>query len=53
LGAYAADFIRNARSGGCGGGKPPANLGFRLVRERETRSVAEWRVAGLPRLADR
>jgi formylglycine-generating enzyme required for sulfatase activity len=29
---YVTDFIRDARSGGCAVGKPPANLGFRLVR---------------------
>ena len=28
------DFMRDASGGGCGGGKPPDNLGFRLVRER-------------------
>ena len=31
--AYIPDFIRDARSGGCAVGKPPSNLGFRLVRE--------------------
>jgi formylglycine-generating enzyme required for sulfatase activity len=29
---YITDFIRDARSGGCSIGIPPANLGFRLVR---------------------
>jgi formylglycine-generating enzyme required for sulfatase activity len=29
---FVTDFIRDARSGGCAVGKPPANLGFRLVR---------------------
>ena len=29
---YVTDFIRDARSGGCAVGKPPTNLGFRLVR---------------------
>jgi len=29
--AYVIDFIRDARGGGCSVGKPPANLGFRLV----------------------
>lgn len=29
---YVTDFIRDMRSGGCAVGKPPANLGFRLVR---------------------
>ncbi|HXY59821.1 MAG TPA: SUMF1/EgtB/PvdO family nonheme iron enzyme [Methylocystis sp.] len=31
--AYVIDFIRDARGGGCSVGKPPTNLGFRLVRE--------------------
>ncbi|WEX08558.1 SUMF1/EgtB/PvdO family nonheme iron enzyme [Chelativorans sp. AA-79] len=31
--SYISDFIRDARSGGCSVGTPPANLGFRLVRE--------------------
>lgn len=31
--AYVTDFIRDARAGGCAAGKPPTNLGFRLVRE--------------------
>lgn len=31
--AFVIDFIRDARSGGCGGGVPPDYLGFRLVRE--------------------
>ncbi len=30
---YVSDFIRDARAGGCAVGKPPSNLGFRLVRE--------------------
>lgn len=30
---YVADFIRDARVGGCVVGTPPANLGFRLVRD--------------------
>jgi formylglycine-generating enzyme required for sulfatase activity len=37
--AYVTDFIRDARAGGCAAGVPPANLGFRLVRE-ETSWVA-------------
>ncbi|EJN11468.1 hypothetical protein PMI42_05182 [Bradyrhizobium sp. YR681] len=37
--AYVTDFIRDARAGGCAQGTPPANLGFRLVRE-ETSWVA-------------
>lgn len=31
--AYVIDFIRDARSGGCGAGVPPDYLGFRLVRD--------------------
>lgn len=31
--SYMTDFIRDARSGGCAVGTPPANLGFRLVRD--------------------
>src|SRR3954468_17055243 len=31
--AYVTDFIRAPRAGGCAQGVPPANLGFRLVRE--------------------
>ncbi|MGX1319943.1 formylglycine-generating enzyme required for sulfatase activity [Bradyrhizobium sp. USDA 377] len=34
--AYVTDFIRDARAGGCAQGTPPANLGFRLVREERT-----------------
>ncbi len=30
---YVTDFVRDARAGGCAIGKPPSNLGFRLVRE--------------------
>ncbi len=30
--AYISAFIKDARSGGCSVGVPPANLGFRLVR---------------------
>jgi formylglycine-generating enzyme required for sulfatase activity len=30
---YVTDFIRDARGSGCAVGKPPGNLGFRLVRE--------------------
>lgn len=30
---YVSDFVRDARAGGCAVGKPPSNLGFRLVRE--------------------
>jgi formylglycine-generating enzyme required for sulfatase activity len=31
--AYVTDFVRDAKAGGCAAGVPPANLGFRLVRE--------------------
>jgi formylglycine-generating enzyme required for sulfatase activity len=31
--AYLPDFVRDARGGACSTGKPPGNLGFRLVRE--------------------
>lgn len=31
---YMSNFIRDGKSGGCAVGKPPDNLGFRLVRER-------------------
>ncbi len=34
---YMTDFIRDPRTGGCAVGKPPNNLGFRLVRESTTR----------------
>ena len=31
--AAVSDFVRDPKSGGCSVGVPPANLGFRLVRE--------------------
>jgi len=31
--AYIPDFIREPRAGGCSVGRPPSNLGFRLVRD--------------------
>jgi len=31
--SYMTDFIRDPKSGGCSFGTPPANLGFRLVRD--------------------
>jgi formylglycine-generating enzyme required for sulfatase activity len=31
--AYMIDFVSDARGGGCAAGTPPANLGFRLVRD--------------------
>jgi hypothetical protein len=36
---YVTDFIRDARAGGCAVGAPPANLGFRLVRDG---GAARW-----------
>jgi formylglycine-generating enzyme required for sulfatase activity len=30
---YVTDFIRDGRAGGCAVGTPPANLGFRLIRD--------------------
>jgi formylglycine-generating enzyme required for sulfatase activity len=30
---YMTDFVRNPGDGGCAVGKPPSNLGFRLVRD--------------------
>jgi len=43
--AYVIDFIRDARGGGCSVGKPPVNLGFRLVREDSVAWVtaSAWR----------
>ena len=40
--SYVSDFIRDARAGGCAAGIPPANLGFRLVRDR-----TGWRWQGI------
>jgi formylglycine-generating enzyme required for sulfatase activity len=40
--SYVSDFIRDARAGGCAAGIPPANLGFRLVRDQ-----ASWRWQGI------
>lgn len=37
---YVTDFIRDARAGGCAVGKPPSNLGFRLVREDSAWGIA-------------
>ncbi|WP_448045538.1 formylglycine-generating enzyme family protein [Bradyrhizobium liaoningense] len=44
--AYVTDFIRDARAGGCAQGVPPANLGFRLVREETS-----WLVSVSQRLS--
>jgi formylglycine-generating enzyme required for sulfatase activity len=35
--AYVVSFIKDARGSGCSTGRPPANLGIRLVRENERR----------------
>jgi formylglycine-generating enzyme required for sulfatase activity len=43
--AYVSDFIRDARAGGCAAGVPPANLGFRLVREPGSWIARFWRVS--------
>lgn len=43
--AYLTAFIRDARGGGCGGGRPPDHLGFRLVREASPLPLVE-RLAG-------
>jgi formylglycine-generating enzyme required for sulfatase activity len=32
---YMTDFVRDPKTGGCAAGVPPANLGFRLVVERD------------------
>ena len=41
--SYMTDFIRDPRSGGCAVGKPPSNLGFRLVRdERIWPKIRRW-----------
>lgn len=39
---YIPDFIRDPRSGACSVGIPPANLGFRLVRDLLGISAASW-----------
>lgn len=44
--AYVTDFVRDARAGGCAQGVPPANLGFRLVREETS-----WLVSVSKRLS--
>lgn len=38
--AAIANFVRNPRSGGCSVGLPPANMGFRLVRDPDAVFVA-------------
>jgi formylglycine-generating enzyme required for sulfatase activity len=44
--SYVTDFIRDARAGGCAQGVPPANLGFRLVREETSWMAALWQPLG-------
>lgn len=44
--SYVTDFVRDARAGGCAAGIPPANLGFRLVRERKS-WVSRFRLSQL------
>jgi formylglycine-generating enzyme required for sulfatase activity len=39
--AYLTAFIRDARGGGCGGGRPPDHHGFRLVREASPLPLVE------------
>jgi hypothetical protein len=41
-----SDVIRDARAGGCAAGVPPANLGFRLVREPSSWIARVWRASG-------
>jgi len=48
--AYMADFIRDARSGGCSIGTPPSNLGFRLVRDDDLRQAQPLLSAWVRRL---
>ena len=40
---YLPDFIRDARAGGCSVGRPPANLGFRLIWEESREELAAER----------
>jgi formylglycine-generating enzyme required for sulfatase activity len=42
---YLPDFIRDARAGGCSLGRPPANLGFRLIWEESREELAAERSA--------
>jgi formylglycine-generating enzyme required for sulfatase activity len=50
--AYVPDFIRDAKGGGCTAGVPPANLGFRLVLESESRMSVDRLVARLRKRMD-
>ena len=47
---YMADFIRDARTGGCSIGMPPSNLGFRLVRDDDPRRAQPLLSAWVRRL---
>lgn len=49
--AYVADFIRDARAGGCAAGVPPSHLGFRLVRDEAPRTLKVVLRAGAKRIA--
>lgn len=40
--AYMTDFVRDPRTGGCAAGKPPSNLGFRLVRDPAASPMARF-----------
>jgi len=42
---YLSDFFRDARGGGCSVGRPPSNLGFRLVRD-DDRTAEPWATVG-------
>ena len=53
---YVADFIRDASSGGCAAGRPPSNLGFRLVREDRAETIGSnlrRMILDMPRIIDR
>lgn len=49
--AFVSNFVRDARKSGCAVGAPPANLGFRLVRER--RPAVAFNLAALKRWVGR
>ena len=46
---YITDFIRDARSGGCAVGKPPAHLGVRLVRGGRAMATLVARIKDIAR----
>jgi formylglycine-generating enzyme required for sulfatase activity len=48
--SYIADFIRDARAGGCSTGTPPSNLGFRLVRDDDSRRAQRLLLGWMRRL---